>query len=76
LRGLRQILAHLARGGDFETLLVGRISASHISIVQELQFRGVLRDPPLRPRYAESLAAKQRLAALGSGNTNVLDLVQ
>jgi uncharacterized protein (TIGR02421 family) len=76
LRGLCQILAYLARGGELETLFVGKIAADHVPIIKELRLRKVLHDPPLRPRYMNDATATERLAALGNGNITVLDLIE
>ena len=61
LRGLLGVLDYLAGGGDFEPLLVGKISARHIPLMRELLMRKVLRPPPLRPRYLEDPLAQARL---------------
>jgi len=74
LRGLCQILEYLGNDGEFEPLLVGKIASDHISIVRELQWRNVLRDPPLTPRYLEMPAARARLREVRRGMT-ALDLI-
>lgn len=74
LRGLCEVLEYLASGGRIEPLLVGKISLPHIPIVRELQFRNVLRQPPLQPRYLSDPAARERLEKLRSGLT-VFDLI-
>ena len=73
LRGLVQILTYLSSGGELEPLFVGKIAARHIPIVRELRWRGVLRDPPLTPRYMTDPSALARLQDLQGGAT-VLDL--
>ena len=74
LRGLVEILDYIARGGQLELLLVGKLAADHIPIVRELLLRGVLRPPPLRPRYLDDPRAVERLATLQRGCT-VMDLL-
>ena len=74
LRGLRQMLEYLSGNGEFGPLLVGKIASDHIPIVRELQWRKVLRDPPLSPRYLEIPAALSRLQEVRKGKT-VLDLI-
>jgi uncharacterized protein (TIGR02421 family) len=74
LRGLVEILDYVSGGGDLETLLVGKIATRHIPIIRELQWRDVLADPPLRPRYLDQPDARQRLVRVRRGVT-VLDLV-
>jgi uncharacterized protein (TIGR02421 family) len=75
LRGLVEILQYLEKGGELELLLVGKLAADQVPIVRELLWRGVLRQPPLRPRYLDDEAAAQRLAALRQGRS-VLDLLE
>ena len=75
LRGLCQLLEYLGRGGHVEPLLVGKIAAEHVPIIRELQWRQVLREPPLRPRYLDQPAAADRLGKLREGIT-VLDLIK
>ncbi len=74
LRGLLQLLAHLARGGSFEPLLVGKICIDHVPLVEELVLREVLEPAPLRPRWLEGEDAAGRLARAGKG-LRPLDLV-
>jgi uncharacterized protein (TIGR02421 family) len=75
LRGLRQILDYLAEGGDLEPLFTGKIAIQHISIVNELQWRGVLVSPPLVPRYMHQPESLLRLERLRQG-ASVVDLVK
>ncbi len=74
LRGLCQILDHLGSGGELEPLFIGKIAAQHIPIVRELQWRGVLRDPPLVPSYMRRPDALARLETLRQG-ISPIDLV-
>ena len=74
LRGLVEILDYLGEGGEFEPLLLGKFAVEHVPIVRELMLCGVLRSPPLRPRYLDSLPAKKRLEQIDS-KTTVLDLI-
>jgi uncharacterized protein (TIGR02421 family) len=74
LQGLVEILKYLGAGGDVEPLLIGKIAVEHVPIVRELLFRGVLRQPPLRPKYLDSPATQQRLMGI-SATTTVLDLI-
>jgi uncharacterized protein (TIGR02421 family) len=75
LRGLDELLAYLGRGGDIEPLLIGKLGPDHIGMVKELQWRKVLREAPLRPRYLEDPAALERLEKLREGRS-VLDLIE
>ena len=77
LRGLRDLLAHLGRGGGegaFWPLFVGKIALRHLPAVEALAARGVLRPAPLRPRYADRPDALARLDRAGRG-LSVLDLL-
>ena len=75
LRGLRRLLRYLADGGSLEPLLIGKISAVHIPIIQELQLRKVLRPAPMRPRYLENATALGRLERVRNAES-ILDLVK
>lgn len=74
LRGLRDLLAHLAHGGVFWPLLIGKIALCHLDDITALRERGVLVEPPLTPRYAGDAGALDRLAEAQRGVT-VLDLL-
>jgi uncharacterized protein (TIGR02421 family) len=75
LRGLAGLLTYLREGGALEPLLVGKLGAEHVPIIEELQWRKVLTPPPLRPRYLDDPDAGERLARIRNGVT-VLDLVK
>jgi len=75
LRGLGQILHYLSSGGVLEPLFIGKIAAHHIPIMRELRWRGVLRKPPLTPRYMSDPAALERLQELQRG-ASVIDLLK
>jgi uncharacterized protein (TIGR02421 family) len=74
LRGLRDLLAHLGAGGAYWPLFTGKIALAHLPAVETLRGRGVLGEPPLRPRYASDPAARARLDRAREGLT-VLDLL-
>lgn len=75
LLGFQQLLDYLGKGESLKPLFVGKISTAHIRIVRELQWRQVLREPPLTPRYLKHPEAKARLERLREGMT-VIDLVE
>jgi uncharacterized protein (TIGR02421 family) len=62
LRGLVALLDYLKNGGDLEPLLIGKISADHVPVVQELRRRRVLSPPRVLPRYMKTERGKKRLA--------------
>ena len=75
LRGLIGLLDYLKKGGALEPLFVGKIAAEHIPIIQELQWRKVLKPAPLRPRYMENPSIEEKFNALRS-ETSVLGLIK
>ena len=74
LRGLDELLTYLGGGGDIEPLLIGKLGPDHIGMIKELQWRKVLREAPLRPRYLEDPRALERLEWVREGRS-VLDLI-
>ena len=74
LRGLRRVLDYISGGGSLDPIFVGKIGTDHIPIIVELQWRGVLRKPPLLPRYLARPDVRGRLEALKAGMT-VMDLI-
>ena len=75
LRGLIGLLDYLKKGGAFEPLFVGKIAAEHIPIIQELQWRKVLKPAPLRPRYMENPSIERKFNALRK-EVSVLGLIK
>jgi uncharacterized protein (TIGR02421 family) len=67
LGGLTRLLTYLQEGGRLDPLLVGKISLADEPLVADLLERGVLVDPPLRPRFLESSDALDRLARIQEG---------
>ena len=74
LRGLDRVLRHLADGHPLDPLLVGKVPLDFVPVIQELQWRGVLRPPRLQPRWLTAPGSQERLAAVRSG-LGILDLV-
>ena len=64
LRGLRELVDHLAGGADLDVLWLGKMPLSAAPLVGELRDRGVLRDALLRPRFLDDERACERLARL------------
>ena len=75
LRGLIGLLDYLKKGGAFEPLFVGKIAVEHIPIIQELQWRKVLKPAPLRPRYMENPSIERKFSALRK-EVSVLSLIK
>ncbi len=63
LRGLRDLVAHIARGHEIDVLFVGKIALRHLPLVQELRRRGVLRPPAVLPRVLRDPRMRARLEA-------------
>jgi len=67
LRGLIELLAYLERGGELESLLVGKIAFDQVPLIEELVRRDVLRSPAIRPHWLDGDAANERLARVRAG---------
>ncbi|WP_420454262.1 flavohemoglobin expression-modulating QEGLA motif protein [Rubrivirga sp.] len=75
LRGLRDLLRHLADGGPFWPLFVGKMALRHLPAITDLRERGVLVAPPLRPLHADDPDVRARLDRARDG-LSVTDLVR
>ncbi|WEX75415.1 flavohemoglobin expression-modulating QEGLA motif protein [Sinorhizobium numidicum] len=75
LRGLLQLLEHLADGGALEPFWMGKIAASHFAVMQELNARGLLGGPAVRPIFLDYPEAPSRLARAHAG-MSPLDMLQ
>ncbi|MBN2727843.1 MAG: DUF1704 domain-containing protein [Bacteroidales bacterium] len=67
LRGLVKLLEYLKSGEELEPLFIGKISAAHIAMVKELQWRKVLHSPPLIPSYFNDTTISKELNDLKNG---------
>lgn len=74
LRGLLQLLTHLAAGGSLEPFWMGKIAASHFTAMQELSLRGLLGAPAVRPIFLDDVHARARLDRARQGITP-LDMI-
>lgn len=74
LRGLDRILRHLADGQSLDPLLIGKVPLDFVPLIQELQWRGVLRRARVQPRWLTAPGSEERLAAVRAG-LGILDLV-
>jgi uncharacterized protein (TIGR02421 family) len=61
LRGLLDLLGHLAEGGTLDLFWLGKLSLRDLPLVAELFDRGVLAEPRFLPRYLGDPAAASRL---------------
>lgn len=75
LRGLLALLDHLNAGGALEPFWMGKIAASHFSVMQELAERGLLRLPAVRPLFLETEHGRARLAVARAG-MRPIDMIQ
>jgi uncharacterized protein (TIGR02421 family) len=75
LRGLLALLEHLQAGGALEPFWMGKIAASHFSVMEELAERGLLRLPAVRPLFLEKDEGRARLAEARNG-MRPLDMIQ
>jgi uncharacterized protein (TIGR02421 family) len=69
LRGLLFVMQQMDAGRELEDLLLGKISQEQLPLVDELRWRKVLKNGPLRPRYLLLPQAQQRLQRLREGST-------
>ncbi len=69
LRGLLVLLTHLKSGGALDPFWMGKISAAHFSIMEELGARGLLKPPVLRPLCLEHELGRSRLERSRTGLT-------
>lgn len=67
LRGLQRVLCYLHKGGDLAPLYLGKIADTHIAIVRELQWRGILKPAMLQPPCLQTPSAQQCLLRAQSG---------
>jgi uncharacterized protein (TIGR02421 family) len=67
LRGLLELLSHLKGGGALDPFWMGKISASHFRVMQELATRGLLKAPLLHPVCLDYELGRERLEKARSG---------
>jgi uncharacterized protein (TIGR02421 family) len=73
LRGVVDLVSHLAGGGAVEPLLVGKLHLRDVPAVEDLLARGLLVPPTVRPHWLDVEGAPERLAALQDGLDPVAD---
>lgn len=67
LRGLIYLLRYIAAGGELEPMYLGKLGHKEVPMIHDLRKRGVLREPPLRPRFLEMDGAPERLERIRQG---------
>ena len=65
LRGLRDLIAYLREGHDFEHLFIGKFSLPELPALRRLRKEGRILPPALLPSYLHNASAQQRLADCG-----------
>jgi uncharacterized protein (TIGR02421 family) len=75
LRGLIELLVHVAAGRSLDVLLLGKMPLAAVPLVEDLHERGAVRGPALRPRYLHRADARSRLAAIDE-HTTITDLAR
>ncbi|WP_146592184.1 flavohemoglobin expression-modulating QEGLA motif protein [Puniceibacterium confluentis] len=67
LRGLRDILDHLAAGRSLTPYWLGKFAKAQFPQIEELAARGLLTTPPITPAFLNGGPARDRLAAAAAG---------
>jgi len=75
LRGLVRILDYLGKGGDLQRLYLGKLSLEQLPLIEELQWRKVVKPAQLLPRFLQEEDAQQRLSRIQQGMT-VFDIMK
>lgn len=74
LRGFKTVLDMLARGQELRPFWFGKIAASHVPVVEELELRGLLRPPRVTPEFLERDDARERIAFMRT-NPSLFELI-
>lgn len=61
LRGLLELLDHLAKGGALDPFWMGKIASQHFTVMQELASRGLLKHPAVFPDFLDTSAGRHRI---------------
>ena len=59
---LVELLEHLGADGSLDQLWLGKFSLRDLPLIGDLQYRGLLREPRVLPRYLDDPEAHARLA--------------
>lgn len=66
LRGLIHLIEYL-KEGELEFLLSGKFALKHVPLIQDLQARGLLHKPKIKPRYMQLPEFEERLEKIKNG---------
>ncbi|KQV28871.1 hypothetical protein ASC97_23955 [Rhizobium sp. Root1203] len=75
LRGLLELLDHLAGGGALDPFWMGKIASLHFSVMQELASRGLLIHPAVRPIFLDTTDGQGGLERARKG-MRPIDMIQ
>lgn len=75
LRGLMDLLDHLAAGGELDLLWLGKFSLRDLPLIGELHQRGVLEPPRLIPRWLDDPETPERLRRAAAAD-QLIDLIE
>lgn len=75
LKGIVNLLAYLADGGELDPLFIGKLPVGNVPLVAHLEELGLVQHPPLRPRWADAPGAEERIGAARKG-LSVVDLIK
>jgi hypothetical protein len=64
LQGFRAITSLVAAGAPLNPFWLGKIALAHVSAIEELLQRALVRPPLFKPLFLEDEAAKKRIAGL------------
>ena len=71
LRGLIDVLDHLASGHPLDTLLTGKIALAQVPLIEELLWRRIIVPPRVMPRWLDMPGAAARLQRVREGITPI-----
>lgn len=75
LRGLVDLVQHVAGGGDLGSLWLGKLSLRDLPLVDDLHRRGLLQSPRLLPRYLDEPGTAMRLARVAQID-DITDMIE
>jgi hypothetical protein len=66
LRGLQDLVEHLAAGNDLEGLWQGKMSLVDLPLMSTLTDQGILKPPVILPNFLSDTTARKRLRNVAS----------